>query len=162
MTNTFSMGNIFPNSFVGFDRLFHDLEKLSSRQEPSFPHHNIARIGDNQYIIELAVAGYNHDAIDIDVNDRELVISGNLGDTKREDLEYEYKGISQKKFKRAFTLSEYVEVIGAKLNDGILSIYLERILPDEKQPRKIKIDYKSKKYEPEYLAEKTNEKDFVI
>jgi len=162
MTNTFSMGRAFPNSFVGFDRLFHDLEKLSSRQEPSFPPHNIVRVGDNRYIIELAVAGYNRDSIDIDVNDRELVIAGDLGDTKREDSEYEYKGISQRKFKRAFTLSEYVEVMGAELNDGILSIHLERILPDEKQPRKVEIEYNSKTYEPEYLAENVDEKDFVI
>jgi molecular chaperone IbpA len=162
MTNTFSMGRSFPNSFVGFDRLFHDLEKLSSRQEPSFPPHNIVRVGDNRYIIELAVAGYNRDSIDIDVNDRELVITGDLGDTKREDLEYEYKGISQRKFKRAFTLSEYVEVMGAELNDGILSIHLERILPDEKQPRKVEIEYNSKTYEPEYLAESVDEKDIVI
>ena len=152
MTKLSPFGNIFPrSSFVGFDQLFSDLEHLAERQEATYPPHNIIRTGDNEYVIELAIAGYNRDSINIDVVDRSLTIIGDMSDYKRDDVEYEHRGISARKFNRTFRLSEHVEVIGADLENGILSVFLERIVPDEKKPRSIEINYKSS--QPELLTE---------
>jgi molecular chaperone IbpA len=150
MTNL-TLGRAFPSSFVGFDRLFNDLERIAARQEPTYPPHNIVKVGDDKYIIELAVAGYRKDELSIDLHEHVLTIHGNKAETEATHFEVLHKGISSKKFKRSFTLNEHVEVQGSNLEDGILSIYLERIVPDEKKPRTIEIGYQAPM--PELLNE---------
>jgi Molecular chaperone (small heat shock protein) len=130
-----------PSSFVGFDRLFNDLERLSTRQEPTYPPHNIISVGEDEFIIELAVAGYRQAELNIELDNSVLTISGEQEGAEDENAKFLHKGISSKKFKRAFTLGEHVEVRGSNLSDGILSIYLERVIPEEKKPRTIEIGY---------------------
>jgi molecular chaperone IbpA len=130
---------LFPRtSFVGFDHLYDELDRVARQATESYPPHNIVKLAENtqEYLIELAVAGFSEDELDIEVDDRTLTVRG---EHKSKGREYIHKGISTKKFSRNFRLSEYVEVVGADLNAGILSIHLKVVLPEEKRPRKIHI-----------------------
>ena len=128
---------MFPRaSFVGFDSLFDELERASQRQGTSYPPHNIVRLTDTSYAIELAVAGFSMSDLDIQVEKRALTVSGTCPVQSRD---YIHKGISEKKFTRTFKLAEHVEVIKATLDNGILTISLELRVPEELKPRKILI-----------------------
>lgn len=130
---------LFPRSaFIGFDNVLDELDRVTRQADQKFPPHNIVKLCDDnqEYLIELAVAGYEEDELEIEVDDRTLTVRGDHASKGRE---YLHKGISTKKFTRNFRLSEYVEVAGADLNAGILSIHLKVILPDTKRPRKINI-----------------------
>lgn len=137
MTNV-NTRSLFPRSaFVGFDRMFDELESVARHANDNYPPHNIVKDADDTYFVELAVAGFAEDELSIEVKERSLVVAGEHVNRGRE---YVHKGISAKKFKRTFRLSEYVEVHGANLKDGILSITLKVIVPEEKLPRRISIN----------------------
>lgn len=130
---------LFPRtSFVGFEHLYDELDRVARQATESYPPHNIVKLTDDsqEYLIELAVAGFSEDELDIEVDDRTLTVRG---EHKSKGREYIHKGISTKKFSRNFRLSEYVQVVGADLTAGILSIHLKVVLPEEKRPRKIQI-----------------------
>ena len=135
--NTFT----FPQgAFVGFDHIAKDLERLANaHQKDHYPPHNVVKHNDDEFLIELAVVGFKEEHIDIEMHDGILTIKGNR-DSRRDQSLYVHKGISGRKFERSFRLSEFVEVTGAMLEDGLLTISLERIIPDEKRPRKISIN----------------------
>ena len=134
--NTFT----FPRgAFVGFDHIARDLERLANaHQKDHYPPHNVVKHNDDEFLIELAVVGFKQEHIDISMHFGILTVKGNL-DSRRDQNLYVHKGISGRKFERSFRLSEFVEVTGATLEDGLLTIALERIIPDEKRPRKIEI-----------------------
>ena len=134
--NTFT----FPRgAFVGFDHIARDLERLANaHQKDHYPPHNVVKHNDDEFLIELAVVGFKQEHIDISMHDGILTVKGNR-DSRRDQNLYVHKGISGRKFERSFRLSEFVEVTGATLEDGLLTIALERIIPDEKRPRKIEI-----------------------
>jgi molecular chaperone IbpA len=139
----------FPRaSFVGFDNLFNQLERATHHQVPQYPPHNIVKYDDHRYAIELAVAGFNMQDLDIECDKNVLTIKGEKGKNQSADCEYVHRGISQKKFVRKFTLADHIEVTSAALIDGILSIQLEHVIPDELKPHKIEITG------PELLVEK--------
>ena len=130
---------LFPRSaFVGFDNVFEELDRIAREADTKFPPHNIVKLSDDdtEYLIELAVAGYEENELEIEIDDRTLTVRG---DHVVKGREYLHKGISTKKFTRNFRLSEYVDVSGADLKAGILSIHLKVVLPEGKLPRKIKI-----------------------
>jgi len=130
---------LFPRaSFVGFDHMLDELDRAARHANDHYPPHNIVKIDEHEYQIELAVAGFSRDEIQIEVNDRTLSVKGEHVSKGRE---YIHKGISAKKFHRTFRLSEYVQVHGADLKEGILAVELKVVLPEEKRPRKIKIGY---------------------
>lgn len=130
---------LFPRStFVGFDHLFNELEYATRHAKDNYPPHNILKTGDQDYLIELAVAGFSRDELTVEVKDRTLTI---LGEHESKGREYIHRGISTKKFKRTFRLSEHVHVHGADLVDGVLSIELKYIVPEELRPRKINIGH---------------------
>ena len=136
MTGTFA----FPrNVFLGFDHIFNELENVNRSSQDSYPPHNVVKEEDMQYVIELAVAGFGEGDITIEVKDHILTIEGSR-EKRREQEKYIHKGISARKFKKSFRLSEYTEVVGAELKDGILSVGLEVILPEEKRPQMITIN----------------------
>lgn len=136
MTNL-KANTLFPrSSFVGFDHMFQDLEWVAKHATDNYPPHNVVKVGEDDYQIEIAVAGFTLDDLGIEQNERTLTVTGAKN---TEERDYIHKGISQKKFKRVFRLSEYVYVDGASLKDGILSISLKFELPEEKRPRKIDI-----------------------
>jgi len=128
---------LFPRaSFVGFDHLFDELDRVARHANDHYPPHNIVKVDDQEYLIELAVAGFNEEELEIEVKDRTLTVSGEHISKGRE---YIHRGISTKKFKRTFRLSEYVQVHGADLVDGILAVQLKVVIPEEMRPRKVKI-----------------------
>lgn len=125
---------------VGFDRLFNEMDRLysNSASNNSYPPHNIVKVDDDNFVIEIAVAGFNEDELDITIDQSQLVITGNTGD-RTDSREYIHKGIGTRNFTRMFRLADHMEVNGAKLHNGLLSIEVSRIVPEELKPRKISI-----------------------
>jgi molecular chaperone IbpA len=152
--------SLFPRSaFVGFDHLFDELDRAVKQANDHYPPHNIVKSGENDYLIELAVAGFAKDDLTVEVKDRSLMISG---EHKNRGREYIHRGISTKKFNRTFRLSEYVKVSGAELIDGVLSVHLKVVVPEEMRPRVIPIgtneasNEPTKPYTQQFLAESTS------
>jgi len=132
-------GLVYPRSgFIGFDHIFDQLENIHKHAKDTYPPHNVVKDDDFKFTLELAVAGFKEEHIDIQVKDHVLTIEGNRPQRRDQD-KYVHKGISARNWKKSFRLSEYTEVIGADLQDGILTVDLEVVLPKEKQPRKILI-----------------------
>ena len=129
----------FPrNAFLGFDHLFDQLENIHLHSKDTYPPHNVVKEEDTKYTLELAVAGFKKEHIDIEVKDHILTIKGDRP-ARRDQNMYVHKGISARNWSKSFRLSEYTEVSGADLVDGILTVKLEVVLPEEKRPRKISI-----------------------
>ena len=133
-------GNIvYPRSgFIGFDHIFDQLENIHKHAKDTYPPHNVVKEEELKYSLELAVAGFKQEHIDIEVKDHILTIKGDRP-ARRDQNKYVHKGISARNWVKSFRLSEYTEVNGADLTDGILTVGLEVVLPKEKQPRKISI-----------------------
>ena len=126
------------NAFLGFDHIFDQLENIHLHSKDTYPPHNVVKEEEMQYTLEMAVAGFKQEHIDIEVKDHILTIKGNRP-ARRDQNKYVHKGISARNWVKSFRLSEYTEVNGADLTDGILTVSLEVVLPKEKQPRKISI-----------------------
>jgi len=132
-------GLVYPRSgFIGFDHIFDQLENIHKHAKDTYPPHNVVKDEDMKFTVEMAVAGFKKEHIDIEVKDHVLTVKGERP-SRRDQNMYVHKGISAKNWKKSFRLSEYTEVIGADLQDGILAVNLQVILPEEKQPRKITI-----------------------
>lgn len=126
-------------SFVGFDRIWNELDTALTNSVDNtnvFPRHNIVKVSDESYLIELALAGYGQEDLTVELDDGLLVITGEKEDS---EVEYLHKGISTKKFRRTFRLNENVEVKEAKFENGLLAVELAHIVPEEKKPQTIKI-----------------------
>lgn len=129
--------SLFPRgSFIGFDHLFTELDHVAKHANDHYPPHNIIKTGETDYLIELAVAGFSRDELSIEVKDRTLTVTGDHVSRGREFI---HRGISTKKFRRTFRLSEHVYVQGADIQDGILAIDLKYVVPEEMRPRVISI-----------------------
>ena len=125
---------------IGFDRFFHDVENLMNQPETtsSFPPHNVIKLEDNKYVVELAVAGFKKSEISIKTVDGILEIKGQKSNDDK-DIQYLHKGIGTRSFIKKLQLAETVEVRGAQFVDGILSIGLENVVPENKKPKEIMI-----------------------
>src|SRR6056300_1937680 len=128
--------------FVGFDNLFDEMDRMfenSAHKGTGYPPYNIAQINEDEYMISLAVAGFGMDNLSITTDGDQLKIEGTApkGD---ENVNYLHKGIGGRNFRREFTLADHVEVENASLELGMLNIYLKREVPEELQPKKIKIN----------------------
>jgi molecular chaperone IbpA len=141
---------------LGFERFFDELEKLSTpdyRNTPTtFPPHNIIKLDDSRYVVELAVAGFSKNEIDISVEDGVLTIRGDKAE-KETNVEYLHKGIGTRSFTKTLTVADTIEVKGAEFKDGILRIGLENIVPEHKKARKIEIGSDLKEFKPQLLQE---------
>jgi molecular chaperone IbpA len=127
---------------IGFDTLFEQLNRTfaNSKSDSNYPPHNVVKIDDAHYVIELAVAGFAEDEINVELKDNILTVQGDQ--TRAEaGIEYLYKGIGSRNFARTFPLAEHIEVRGATVKNGILSIALEQIVPEEDKPKKIAITF---------------------
>ena len=130
---------VYPRSgFIGFDHIFNQLENIHKHAKDTYPPHNVVKDEELKFIIEVAVAGFRKEHIDIQIKDHVLTITGERPARRDQDL-YVHKGISARNWKKSFRLSEYTEVNGTDLVDGILTVELEVILPEEKRPRKVTI-----------------------
>ncbi len=126
----------FPRSmFVGFDQLFDQIER--QQDTPKYPPYNIKKESDSTFSIDIAVAGFALDELSVFKEKNQLIVRG---DAKEDTSEYIHKGISSKSFKRTFTLADQVEVGCVDLEDGILSIKLNRVIPPEDTPKRIQIN----------------------
>ena len=126
---------------VGFDNMFDEIMRVTSQQTTNYPPHNILKIDENNFVVQLAVAGFAEGEININVEKNVLTVTGSSTRDNEFGAEYLVQGISMRDFERSFTLAEYVEVSGASITNGILSIRLERIVPEEKKPKSIAITY---------------------
>ena len=127
---------------VGFERHFNRLSDYVEHNATStgFPPYNIQKVEDFKYEIEIALAGFSKDDLEIEKADGVLSIRSTKESSDKHDDEFTlHRGISYRKFNRKFTLAEDVEVIGASLKDGLLTVTLEQVVPEEKKPRVIPI-----------------------
>ena len=135
-------------STIGFDRLGSLLDTLTSfeGETPSYPPYNIERVGENDYRISMAVAGFGGGDLSIDVKENTLSIRGEK-QTEQEDTTFLYRGIASRSFERRFQLADHVLVKGAVLENGLLHVDLVRELPEAMKPRTIPIATKTDKVE---------------
>jgi len=125
---------------VGFDRLFDELDRQFANSAPQgYPPYNIAQINDDEYVITLAVAGFDMDNLDITKDKNILTVEG-ISPKGDDEVNYLHKGIAGRNFSRSFTLADHVEVERASLDNGMLNVYLKREVPEELQPKKIAIE----------------------
>ena len=129
---------------IGFENLFDDLQRVTQTQSSTnYPPHNVIKTGEDTVTIEVAVAGFAQGEIDIALDKRLLTITGNKKREDDADHEYLHRGISSRDFKQTFPLAEHVEVNSATIQDGILTVYLERKVPESAKPKSIAITYNS-------------------
>lgn len=127
--------------FVGFDDVVARAQKMHSeiaKQVTNYPPYNVRKTGENTYQIEMAVAGFGQQDIEIELADNKLVIKGAVKSTD-EDAEYIFRGIGMRPFTRIFAVEDRVEVQSAEMFNGMLKIALEKLVPEEKKAKKIKV-----------------------
>jgi molecular chaperone IbpA len=126
------------NTTIGFEPILKRLAEINEAfpKVPTYPPFNIKKVDENKYILEMAVAGFGKQDIEIELEDGKLTVKGNI---TSDEADYLYKGIAERAFTRQFTLADSVEVKNADLINGMLKIWLERFIPEEKQPKKIPI-----------------------
>lgn len=135
---TYDFSPLF-RSTIGFDRLF-DLAEMANRsgEEDNYPPYNIERLAEDRYQIALAIAGFSSDEISVTAEQNVLTVEGNK--VEKPEREYLYRGISTRRFKRQFSLADYVLVKGAAFDNGLLKIELAREIPEAMKPRRIAIN----------------------
>ena len=142
---------------LGFENFIRDVESILNDTKPvtNFPPHNIIKLDDNKYVVELAVAGFGKDESDIQVQENTLTIKGEKIEGTP-NLEYLHRGIGTRSFTKTITIADTIQVKGAEFKDGILRVGLENIIPEHKKARKIEIsnDYNAlKEFKPQLLQE---------
>jgi molecular chaperone IbpA len=127
---------------VGFDRMFNELNRTfaNSKTDGNYPPHNVVQIDETHYQIEVAVAGFAEHELDVELKDALLTVKGQQ-ESKGNEITYLHKGIGTRNFVRTFPLAEHVEVRGAAVKNGILTVDLELLVPEEKQSKKIAITF---------------------
>ena len=133
-------------STVGFDRLAQLLDSVGGLESDAYPPYNIERLGDNEYRITMAVAGFNKAEFKIEVKEQSLIVSGQKAPDEKERV-FLHRGIAARSFERRFQLADHVEVKGADFTDGLLHIDLVRNLPERMKPRTISIGVGQKQIE---------------
>jgi molecular chaperone IbpA len=136
----------FYRNTLGMDRVFEKIiQQIDSASTQNYPPYNILKTGDETVEVQVAVAGFSSGEIDVKVQEDTLVITGEKYATDATGTHHEYihQGISSRRFIRAFPMAENVEVLAAVVKDGILTVKLERIVPESKKPKSIAITYES-------------------
>ena len=138
----------FDKFFVGFDDQVTQMQKLHddvTKNIPNYPPYNIRKNGENSYTIEIAVAGFGQNEIDIEIDGGKLIVKGNVQSSAEQANNYLFKGIANRAFTRAFAIDDHIEVKDAELFNGMLKIALERLVPEEKKPKKVAVKTKGQK-----------------
>ena len=145
--------NVPRSLFIGFDPILNELERIhtAGRSQDNYPPHNVVKIDEENFNIELAVAGFSEEDIALEVKDGILLIKGQHQND--DDREYAHKGISTRKFEKSFRLSEFVVIDGADLVNGILVVNARVEVPEERRPREIKIGSAGASKKKEFLQE---------
>ncbi len=126
-------------SSIGFDRLAQMLDDAASFEAPAYPPYNIERVGDDEYRITIAIAGFSAADVNLEVKGNALTVTGKKSDKPEVKSEYLHQGIAARNFERRFQLADHVEVTGADLTSGLLHISLKREIPEALKPRTIAI-----------------------
>lgn len=132
--------------FVGFEDQFNRIAKMHddlTKNIPNYPPYNIKKTGENTYAIEIAVAGFGKQDVEIELADGKLIVRGAASDSSEEN--FLFKGIANRAFTRSFALDDQIEVQDAEMINGLLRIFLERIIPEHKKPKKIEVKEKAEK-----------------
>ena len=132
-------------STIGFDRLASMLDDLSAFEAPAYPPYNIEKLGEDEYRITMAVAGFSEDDLNIELKHNTLTISGKKSERSENRGEVLHQGIASRAFERRFQLADFVEVRGASLENGLLHVTLKREVPEAMKPRSIAINGKGPK-----------------
>jgi molecular chaperone IbpA len=122
---------------IGYDPLARFAEATNSVLK--YPPHNISVVGENQYKLTIAVAGFSKENLDISVDNGHLIVQGSIKEKDESSEKLLYRGLALRDFERVWQLGEYVEVVSVELKDGILTINMERVLPESKRTRNIPI-----------------------
>lgn len=148
----------FDRFFVGFDDQFNRIAKMHddlTKNIPNYPPYNIKKTGDNTYVIEIAVAGFARQDIEIELDGGNMVIKGSAKNEEEEN-NFLYRGIANRNFTRTFALEDQIEIKDAEMFNGMLKVFLERIIPEHKKPKKIEIKA-NKKAEKQLLTESSKD-----
>lgn len=129
--------------FIGFDQLFEELNRTftTAAKQDNYPPHNVIRTGDNLFQIEIAVAGFAEEELDVELEGRMLTVRGERKRDTDASHEYLHRGISGRNFERSWPLGENLEVRAVTVRNGILTVSLENIVPEEAKPKKIPIAF---------------------
>jgi len=128
--------NQLNKALIGFDRLFTERAYTTN---PTYPPYNVIKKTENDYEIEVAVAGFTLDEIDVEVNQNQLVIRGHSLHEADTDVEYLHRGLAYRDFEKVLTLAEHMQVGEASIKDGVLRVEITRIIPEALKPRKINV-----------------------
>lgn len=140
----------FDKVFIGFDDTYNRFAKMHddlAKSIPNYPPYNIRKTAENTYSIEIAVAGFAKQDIEIEIDGGKLTVKGQAGDDEDNFL---FKGIANRAFTRTFAIDDQIEVKDAEIFNGMLKIFLERIIPEHKKPKKVEVKTKSEK---QFLAD---------
>lgn len=132
--------NTLSRALIGFDTMFDQIERrFASQPNNNYPPHNVIKTGENTYEIQVAVSGFDKSEVSVELDQDQLIIRGER--TREDDANYEYlhRGLATRDFVKSLTLAEYIEVKSSSLKNGILTVYLERVIPESLKPRKIEI-----------------------
>jgi len=141
LRSPFDMFKDFDKFYVGFDDQYNRLSKLHddlTKNIPNYPPYNIKKTGENTYSIEIAVAGFGTQDIEIELADNKLIVKGNASSDETSD-NFLFKGIANRAFTRQFALEDQIEVQNAEMFNGMLKIFLEKIIPEHRKPKKIEV-----------------------
>jgi molecular chaperone IbpA len=142
MVSNFAMDLFNDPFFIGFNKELNRLNNAYKTNSQSYPPYNIIKLDEDSYLVSIAVAGFSKDDIEVTLDDRTLLVKGELEDQtdgRKKYPEVIHNGIAGRKFSRSFALGEYMEVTNADLKDGMLKIQIDRIVPEDKKPKTIKI-----------------------
>ena len=137
MVTQFAMDLFNDPFFIGFNRELSRLNTAHKTNSQAYPPYDLLKLDEDTYRLSVAVAGFTKDDVDVSVDNGTLVIKGEIIEVT--DAEIVHKGIATRKFVRSFALGEYMEVTGADLKDGMLHVSIDRVIPEEKKPKTIKI-----------------------
>jgi molecular chaperone IbpA len=138
MRNDFDFAPYY-RATVGFDRVFDLLDSVANQTAGGYPPYNIEKAGEDAYRIVMAVAGFAEADLNVTQKENELLVTGQSAPNGHDETQYLYRGIAGRNFERRFQLADHVKVVGAKLANGLLTIELQREVPEEKKPRAIRI-----------------------
>ena len=128
-------------ALIGFDRMFDDFEnRWANSVQTNYPPHNVLKTGEQTYELQLAVTGFSKNEIAVEVNQDHLVIRGERLSVEDDQTVYLYRGLATRDFQKIFPLADHVEVKSSAIKNGILTIYLERTVPESLKPRSIPIN----------------------
>jgi len=140
MNNSLQRLDAINRALIGFDSVFDSLERrYANSAQTNYPPYNVVRIDENHYDIEMAVTGFERSEIEIAVERNELTIRGEHSGTDAQAGDYLHRGLALRNFERTFTLAEHMKVVSAEIQNGVLTIKIEREIPEELKPRIIDI-----------------------